>query len=285
MGWDIEAQKQFVKKIVGSLENFPPSTTLKVLLGGDVESKLKHFKQQGNEVDSNVERFLLLDKMTQRLIIEESDEVSVFEVKEEIMEISKQTDNKFFVRNLPNKFIFIDNNFKFVDSDNTEYVVKGFFLSGDENCLSGIGLCFDSNYFPDVALFKIEKDSYKGTKSIKPVVQTLLTLVDMIDAKREVEYFHKTVNKETHQKRKKRGKPPILSNKIIIKPNQVLRKYIDTHKRIGENLKYSHKFLVRGHWRHYNSDWYSSDIRGTKKWIKPFYKGEGGVVHKKHIIE
>lgn len=80
-------------------------------------------------------------------------------------------------------------------------------------------------------------------------------------------------NEARNEKRIKRGKPPI-NKTVVIRLNRQLHHTISEMQR--QAFTYSHKFIVRGHWRHYDE---------YKRWIKPFWKGKGIKVHKNYEVK
>lgn len=97
---------------------------------------------------------------------------------------------------------------------------------------------------------------------------------------------HEYVQVETHysseqdQKRIDKSKSPIHSQ-VYIKLNQIIKTYATT---LGNQIHYNHKFVVRGHWRHFNSDRYR-ESKGKSTWIKPFIKGQGILVNKEVTVQ
>lgn len=85
--------------------------------------------------------------------------------------------------------------------------------------------------------------------------------------------------KRRHIGRHQTGKMPV-SEKVVVRAS--IRRYIDQLKASGQ-FHYSHRFWVRGHWRHYRNDRYKNK-QGEKEWIKPFIKGEGILVKKQYVL-
>lgn len=69
---------------------------------------------------------------------------------------------------------------------------------------------------------------------------------------------------------------------VKITPN--LKKYLNKLKSNNLNFSYSHKFWVRGHWRHFRKEYYKG-LCGTKKWIYPYIKGSGILIEKKYEVK
>lgn len=91
------------------------------------------------------------------------------------------------------------------------------------------------------------------------------------------------VDRESNEKRVKRGKPP-MPTKVYIRPKSEFRNYYVSFNADLDTRHFSHKFLVRGHWRHYRSDRYIN-AGGKSVWVKPYIKGRGIFVEKKYKLE
>jgi len=64
-----------------------------------------------------------------------------------------------------------------------------------------------------------------------------------------------------------------------------LRRYIYELQQ-EKAFQYSHAFWVRGHFRHFRNERYtSSGKRFTKIWIKPYIKGHGVLIKKKYVLD
>jgi hypothetical protein len=89
--------------------------------------------------------------------------------------------------------------------------------------------------------------------------------------------------REENEKRIKRGKPPV-ATKVYIRPKSEQRNYyINLNTQISEN-GIGHKFLVRGHWRHFRSEKWKNK-KGQSTWIRPTIKGRGIFIEKKYQLE
>lgn len=92
---------------------------------------------------------------------------------------------------------------------------------------------------------------------------------------------NKTPNRKTNI-RKRKGKPTPPTMKIKI--NGTLLKYINQIK-TGRHFNYSHRFWVRGHWRHLKSKVFVNR-QGQKIWIRPHIKGDGILIgDKKYLLD
>lgn len=116
------------------------------------------------------------------------------------------------------------------------------------------------------------------------VRQLAVNIVDMVEGNDgDLDIVNIEMTRKQNLKRIKRGKLQ-LPTKIYIKPRSHFRKVLIGFREQGEKLGYGHKFMVRGFWRHYRAERYKEKI-GTKKWIKPFWKGQGNVVSKDYKVK
>lgn len=85
------------------------------------------------------------------------------------------------------------------------------------------------------------------------------------------------------ERRIREGKIPLPpSEKVVVRPS--IRRYIAKLK-TGGHFTYSHRFWVRGHWKHWRHERYAASGRlGTKTWVPPYIKGEGLLVKKKYEV-
>jgi hypothetical protein len=73
-----------------------------------------------------------------------------------------------------------------------------------------------------------------------------------------------------------------LDKTYFVKIENPLRRYIDEFVRMRTRAKYSHKFWVRGHFRHLKADRYHEK---KTLWIVPFIKGQGILIQKNYDVE
>jgi len=86
---------------------------------------------------------------------------------------------------------------------------------------------------------------------------------------------------KTDLKRGRHGKMPLPSS-TKIRITGVLKQYVD-QLHLGRHFSYSHRFWVRGHWRHLQDKRWKAK-RGMKIWIPPFVKGTGILVPKRYQL-
>jgi len=89
--------------------------------------------------------------------------------------------------------------------------------------------------------------------------------------------------REENTKRIKRGKPPV-ATKVYIRPKSEYRNYYINFNTQIRDGGIGHKFLVRGHWRHFRSDKWKNK-KGMATWIRPTLKGRGIFIEKKYKLE
>ena len=71
-------------------------------------------------------------------------------------------------------------------------------------------------------------------------------------------------------------------NTNYIKPNENFKNEINKFNEFNKN-KYSHSFMVRGHYRKLNSNWFKGE-KGKIKWVFPYWKGKGIKIKKNYKI-
>jgi hypothetical protein len=89
---------------------------------------------------------------------------------------------------------------------------------------------------------------------------------------------------KNNERRLKHGKIPIPTVHMIKVTGQTKR-YIDEFRVRGHfHAKYTHRFWVRGHWKHFTSDRYK-DMKGKRTWVLPFVKGSGMLIEKVYELK
>jgi hypothetical protein len=91
------------------------------------------------------------------------------------------------------------------------------------------------------------------------------------------------IDRVSNEKRIKRGKAP-MPTKVYIRPKSEFRNYYVSFNADLDTRHFSHRFLVRGHWRHYRSDRFVN-MSGKSVWIKPQMRGRGIFIEKKYELE
>lgn len=265
---------------------------------GDEESQMVGwaFFQQSNK---NVNEFL-------RLI----------EIDKSLIPLIESTDNEYFYRPLFFPKIFINVDF-YLDN----FLIKGVLLIDENNSLNKdsvvdsreniliLAVAYDMNEFVDfyegdkrseylifTELLSTDSENQYGIKYkteeanrivnrisnyIRNVVCNLIDLV-MGNAASDLSIITIETTKEQNLKRVKRGQIQI-PTKVFIKPKFHFLKYLNQFNEDHANRHLSHKFLVRGFWRHYRDARYTK-MRGKSKYIYPFYKGEGIVISKDYKL-
>jgi hypothetical protein len=69
---------------------------------------------------------------------------------------------------------------------------------------------------------------------------------------------------------------------MIVRVRGALKRYLQ-QVRTGRHFTYSHRFWVRGHWRHFRHPRFVH-MRGQKIWIPPFIKGSGILIDKRYRL-
>lgn len=112
------------------------------------------------------------------------------------------------------------------------------------------------------------KEMIKGAKTINKFAANLLNII--VNDEKEIIFTDIKISEEQNIKRARRGKKP-LPDKLYIRLGGDLKVYAQCYREHRTEARVRH--LVRGFWRHYRSDWYKDHVKGSKIWIKPFYRG------------
>ncbi|NOQ37615.1 hypothetical protein GQ472_01885 [archaeon] len=217
----------------------------------------------------------------------------------------ENTDNSIFYRPLFHPNIFINNEFMYLEhiikgimiteyethADTKDWMVSFVAVGLRDGILTGLDYTGSIKLIESDIEHKTMKDGAKQStynKICKRVRVLAVNIIDMVE--NENDYLGiQTVSRSPEQnaKRVKRGQIPIPTT-VKIRPiggfiSQVesFNAHLDDHR---NNRAYSHKFMVRGHWRHFRSERYSDKKRGTKTWVFPFYKGTGLMVTKDYEV-
>lgn len=290
-------------------------TDVYILKENQIKNQLRHVKMAPPYSffydfitrNGNFEEMDNLDKFYYRLT--NKDKFRILDIDNSIMDLILYTDNAAFFRSIFLPAFFINNTFEFGN-----YYIKGILIY---QCLwKDDGVVIDDNIIPndiriyfvsfdtnrlitsdfDISLRKIEKEEV-GTKiriffqeekeNLKEIFDRVLLIVcnviDLIEGnKEELDIREIKRSPVQNEKRIKRGKIPI-KDRIVIKPKRQLLDYIKDFEKDYEKFHYSHKFVVRGHWRHFRSERYKY-AQGKKTWIRPYIKGEGLLIQKSYTL-
>lgn len=114
-------------------------------------------------------------------------------------------------------------------------------------------------------------------KAVNKFINLFVNLIDFL-IHPEVEYkVHKPDEKLNYKRAKKRK--PRMPPRITVKVTGKTQKYLDAVQGMTEKRTYSHKFWVRGHYRHLTSDFYTHK-QGQTIWVPPFIKGDKELIEK-----
>lgn len=256
----------------------------------------------------NVGKIFLKDKTNRQelqdttyVILSElgKDELRILKVDESILQLLDATDSDYKYRPPAYDLFFINENIDF-----GEFILKGVFVYNTQsNLMNGslqkisenpdFFICGvaakkdggEERFFKfnliEFSTKKIKKESIGFMKDIRHAVSRIvINLIDLINNNGEDITIHKIVPPlKRIEKKKKRGEY-VPRETIVIRPTKKLYKYITTFR--ADATTYGFKFMVRGHYMHFQSERYK-EARGTSVWVKPFYKGEGVIKNK--IIE
>lgn len=233
-----------------------------------------------------------------------NEDLRLVELEKDLVGLVENTDNNIFYRPLFFPSIFMNNDFHFED-----LIVKGIYIT---ECYTEEGT---NSYFlhhpnvNDYAIFAVaadinqgcefylslalvnktignrfldSKDEEKKMKKLSEYIRILIcNIIDMVEGNDEdLNVVTIVESKEQNKKRIFRRKIPI-PTRVVIRAKGEFKKYVNNF--YNEGRKFSHKFPVRGHWRHFRDDKFVN-VQGTKKWIKPSWKGEGITISKDYKV-
>lgn len=298
---------------------------------GDKESESLHFRFYKIPENDRLKNYQLLIKHLNFLINDSKEDTGiwegiikpimenakVFEIEDELVPILSDTDSR--PTRLPYGQIALDVRIPIgdriyygilisnhVDADDGNYGVMELSKEEEHKNYIVIYACYTKiveesgereMFFEIITIGKEgeEKlDKYK--KKIEKFVYSFCNFINEPD----VEISETILNEKNNIRRKQRGSLPLPSNsKITIYGH--LRKYISDY---NEGLRggYSHKFRVRGHYKHFRDQTRYVNIyklkekflaeRGyqksdgiIKKWIRPYLKGEGILIEKTYKLK
>ncbi len=219
----------------------------------------------------------------ERILNQIMDYSQIVELDERLVGLIESTDNQIFYRPLFFNNILINTNLRCFG----DYIMKGLLIhivpKEGEWGIQTILLNVNTLDFIRFTIHLI--DNYEQDKSPKEIIDlkkeaapymrrmacNIVDLVENNDADIDVTTIKPT--KEQQEKRRLRNKS-ILPTKVYIRPKTHFIKYLNEFNK-SPNPRLPPRILVRGHWRHYRDERYSSKLRQKPQWIKPFYKGMG----------
>lgn len=214
----------------------------------------------------------------------------VVEIDSDLINVIENTNNDIFHRKC-----FIDNIFINCKFSYNEYIIIGVLVSDtsaehvkckirDENGYTKDNLVIASMIYNretkeyGFLITDLFSQADKTVSYVRTVVCNILDLVtnNCTDINIVDTASFKKSNKPKDNKQK------VKHEKIFIKADGEFKKYA---KSFSKNNRCKHKFIVRGHFRHYTSNRFNEELRKSPKWIKPFYKGSGIIIKKDYSIK
>lgn len=214
----------------------------------------------------------------------------IVEIDDDLKRIIENTGNDIFHRKC-----FIDNIFINCDFAYDNYIFRGILVldASANNSIKGIvtdgGESSRNNLAIASLIYNTHKKEYcilitdlfspadKNAQYIRTIVCNILDLVtNNIQDIQIVDTANFSRNNKTNNRNKTKH------DKIFVRSARDFKKYAEN---FSKHEKCNHRFIVRGHFRHYRDDRYSDELRKSPKWIKPFYKGDGIIIEKKYNIK
>jgi hypothetical protein len=237
-------------------------------------------------------------------------DLRLVELEKDLIPLVESTENKIFFRPLFFPSIFINNDFHFEN-----LVIKGIYIT---ECHTDKGTCSYYLHHPDVndyAIFVVAADvdeacefhisiafvdkamgspfldsKEENSKLIKcaDFIRTVIcNIVDMVEGNTDdLSVVTIETTGEQNIKRIRRKQIP-LPTKIFIRAKGEFKKYVKKFNSDSDDARrgrIGYRFLVMGHYRHFRNEKYKN-VRGTKKWIFPYWKGEGIIIAKEYMVK
>ena len=179
-----------------------------------------------------------------------------------------------------------DEDFYYLDKngERKNHLINVFTLSESSTGRTLISTTIDES-ISEVAVIKQEGCTVKDERlkelntQMKNLQTFCLNLLDFIHDP-EITWVQKKFTKYEIKKVYGHNQVPTV-RKIII--HGKLKRYI-RQLVAGNAFSYSHRFWVRGHFRHFKSSYYKESF-GKTIWIKPFIKGEGILIEKQYHVQ
>jgi hypothetical protein len=236
-------------------------------------------------------------------------ELRLVELEKDLIPLVESTENKIFFRPLFFPSIFINNDFHFEDliikgiyvtQCHTEKGTSSYFLHhSDANDYAVFAVAADVNVaceyhlsiaFIDKAMGSPYLDSKEENSKLKRCAEYLRTLicniVDMVEGNTDdLSVVTIETTKEQNIKRVRRKQIPI-PTRVVIRAKGEFKKYVKKFNSDTDDVRsgrLGYKVLVIGHYRHFRDEKFKN-VKGTKKWIFPYWKGEGIAISKDYVL-
>jgi hypothetical protein len=236
-------------------------------------------------------------------------ELRLVELENDLIPLVESTENKIFFRPLFFPSIFINNDFHFEN-----LIIKGIYIT---ECHAEKGTCSYFLHHPDIndyAIFAVaadvgescefhisiafvdkvmgdpfldSKEENSKLKRCADYIRTVIcNIIDMVEGNTDdLSVVTIETTGEQNIKRIRRKQIP-LPTKIFIRAKGEFKKYVKKFNSDAEDSrsgKLGYKVLVIGHYRHFRDEKFKN-VKGTKKWIKPYWKGEGIAISKEYFL-
>ena len=237
-------------------------------------------------------------------------ELRLIELEKDLVPLVESTDNKIFFRPLFFPSIFINNDFHFEglivkgiyvtechtekgtssytlhDANVNDYAIFAVAADVDETCEYYVSIAL-----VDKAIGSQFLDSKEESKRLRRCIEhvriLVCNIVDMVEGNTDdLSVVTIETTKEQNIKRIRRKQIPI-PTRIVIRAKDNFKKYVKKFNddlKDAESRKIGCKFLVMGHYRHFRNEKFKN-VQGTKKWIKPYWKGDGIIVAKEYDLK
>jgi len=215
----------------------------------------------------------------------------IVEIDEDLTNVIENTNNDIFHRKC-----FIDNIFINCDFSYKNYIIKGILVSDTSakhvhTKVKTEGGYVDNNLIIMSMVFNtstkeygyIVTDLFSHADGVIIHIRTIIcNILDLVTNNFNDVNVIDTANFTTRKNKTDKNREHTKHNKIFIKANGEFKTYA---RKFSKNNKCKHRFIVRGHFRHYRADRFNDELKKAPKWIRPYYKGEGIIIKKNYVVE
>jgi len=257
------------------------------------------------------------DYLTALILLQEA---KVFELDEEITKLLTLTKNKVRPTRLPFPVVFIETELELPDIwiktiegiRKTTVKYLGFLLVESVPITTRDGVTVQIDFrgewkhnYPNIYIYSVTEDEagighlkisfYKDYDPLKEqrereyklwrkernqIRNFIMNFLDFLHDP-EVQYVEISRSQKSRMKRIRKGLVPLPPSSIVTVKG-TLKRYLE-QLRTGRSFTYSHRFWVRGHWRHFHHPRFKN-MRGKRIWIPPYVKGSGILIDKRYRL-
>ena len=246
-------------------------TAIKDLMGIPINDRLQNYQLFFKWASLQFKEVEELSREQFKIILENT---HIFELSDSISEVLKNT--KAEEQKLPFNNLFISSNLKIDET----YIVGIWVVEGEPRRIVYLYATKEKQSKDDEEGWRLNLNFAEENNKIgKQIINFINSFVCFINEP-EVEYRKVEYSESNTKRRAERGLIRLPSNSVITLKGKI-KEYIDRVESERGLRKLTHRFWVRGHFKHLSASRYK-----VKKqiWIKPFGKGNGILVKKNYEV-